>query len=99
MIETTGEGKSAVATPDGKSRKKKKKTDEFIAIRDELPMVYRARARRTFRNIVTSGHVISGRARFGTAQLHYCKLLCTGSSHGKSVQDSNSLLFTTLKTV
>ena len=25
MIETTGEGKSAVATPDGKSRKKKKK--------------------------------------------------------------------------
>ena len=26
MIETTGEGKSAVATPDGKSRKKKKKT-------------------------------------------------------------------------
>ena len=25
LIETTGEGKSAVATPDGKSRKKKKK--------------------------------------------------------------------------
>ena len=25
MIETAGEGKSAVATPDGKSRKKKKK--------------------------------------------------------------------------
>ena len=25
MIETTGQGKSAVATPDGKSRKKKKK--------------------------------------------------------------------------
>ena len=25
MIKTTGEGKSAVATPDGKSRKKKKK--------------------------------------------------------------------------
>ena len=24
LIETTGEGKSAVATPDGKSRKKKK---------------------------------------------------------------------------
>ena len=24
MIETTGDGKSAVATPDGKSRKKKK---------------------------------------------------------------------------
>ena len=30
--------------------------------------------------------VTSGQARFGTAQLHYFKLLCTGSSHGKSVQ-------------
>ena len=28
MIETTGEGKSAVATPDGKSRKKKKLNEE-----------------------------------------------------------------------
>ena len=27
LIETTGEGKSAVATPDGKSRKKKKKNN------------------------------------------------------------------------
>ena len=36
-------------------------------------------------NIVTSGHVVSGHARFGTAQLHYFNLLCTGSSHGKSV--------------
>ena len=27
------------------------------------------------RNIVTSGHVISGQRRFGTAQLHYFKLL------------------------
>ena len=29
MIETTGEGKSAVATPDGKSRKKKKKITDL----------------------------------------------------------------------
>ena len=40
----------------------------------------------SIRYIVTSGHVISGQARFGTAQLLYFKLLCTGSSHGKSVQ-------------
>ena len=40
MIETTGEGKSAVATPDGKSRQKKKKLrpsslsciNEYLAI-------------------------------------------------------------------
>ena len=38
------------------------------------------------RNMVTLGHVISGQARFGTAQLHYFKLLCTASSHGKSFQ-------------
>ncbi len=43
-------------------------------------------AGRTFRKIVTSGHVISGQAQFGTAQLHHLKLLCTGSSHGNSVQ-------------
>ena len=59
------------------------KTDVLIANRDESPLVGR--------NIVTSGHVISGQARFGTAQLHYFKLLRTGSSHGKSVQ-ANSLL-------
>ena len=29
LIETTGEGKSAVATPDGKSRKKKKLSTLF----------------------------------------------------------------------
>ena len=45
------------------------------------------------RNIVTSGHVISGQARFGTAQLHYFKLLCTGSSHGKIVQGPIRLKF------
>ena len=44
------------------------------------------RAGRTFRKIVTSEHVISGQARFGTAQLHHLKLLCTCSSHRKSVQ-------------
>ena len=33
MIETTGEGKSAVATPDGKSRKKKKISIEEIKAR------------------------------------------------------------------
>ena len=38
------------------------------------------------RNIVTLGHVISEQARFGTEQMHYFKLLCTGRSHGKSVQ-------------
>ena len=30
LIETTGEGKAAVATPDGKSRKKKKKNTYII---------------------------------------------------------------------
>ena len=38
------------------------------------------------RNIVTSEHVISRQARYGTAQLHYFKSLRTDSSHGKSVQ-------------
>ena len=57
------------------------------------------------RNIVTSGHVISGQARFGTAQLHYFMLLCTATSHGKSVLRlklqfcSNLLLFTLFMTV
>ena len=41
---------------------------------------------RTFRNIVSSGQVISGHTLFGSAQLHYFKLLCTGSSHGKPLQ-------------
>ena len=38
MIETTGEGKSAVATPDGKSRKKKKKIviDDLRIVVDDL---------------------------------------------------------------
>ena len=58
-------------------------------------------ARRTLRKIVISGHIKSGQARFGTAQLHNFKLLCTGSSHGKSVQApirrANSLLFTLFK--
>ena len=40
----------------------------------------------SIRYIVTSGHVMSGQARFGTEQLHYFKLLCTGRSHEKSVQ-------------
>ena len=56
-----------------------------------------------FRNIVTSGHVISGQARFVTAQLHYFKLLCTGTvrteSRYKCQFGSNSLLFTPFKTV
>ena len=32
MIETTGEGKSAVAAPDGKSRKKKKKKKKVCSL-------------------------------------------------------------------
>ena len=48
-------------------------------------------AHRTLRNVVISGRVISGQALFGTAQLHYFKLLCTGSSYGKSVQPPNRL--------
>ena len=55
-------------------------TNVLIVTCDESPLVYRAQ------NIVISGHVISGQVRVGTAQLHYFKLLCTGSSHGKSVQ-------------
>ena len=65
----------------------------LIVTRDESPLVYRAPESASehshfgpLPNIVISGHVISGQARFGTAQLHYLKLLCTGSSHGKSVQ-------------
>ena len=61
-------------------------TDVLIAISDESPLVYRAPGAPDVLEIVTSGHVISGQVRFGTAQLHYFKLLCTGSSHGKSVQ-------------
>ena len=68
-------------------------TDVLIVTRDESSLVYRAPESASehghfspLRNIVISGHVISGQARFGTAQLHYFKLLCTGSSHGKSVQ-------------
>ena len=33
MIETTGEGKSAVAIPDGKSRNKKKKKTKLVVAR------------------------------------------------------------------
>ena len=55
-------------------------TNVPIVTRDESPLSS------PLRNIVISGHVISGQSRFGTAQLHYFKLLCTGSSHGKSVQ-------------
>ena len=51
------------------------------------------------RNIVTSGDVISGQARFGTAQLHSFKLLCTGSSHGKSVQALIQLHFISIHSV
>ena len=42
----------------------------------------------SIRNIVTPGHVISGQARFGTAQQHYFKLLFTGSSHGPSANSA-----------
>ena len=70
-------------------------TNVLIVTRDESPLVYHTLESASehshfspLRNIVISGHVISGQARFGTAQLHYFKLpvLCTGSSHGKSVQ-------------
>ena len=40
LIETTGEGKSAVATPDGKSRKKKKSTFKLILKSIAMPVVY-----------------------------------------------------------
>ena len=74
----------------------------LIAIRDESPLTSSGFAGRfgtwplrytpfrdnSIRIIVTSGHIISGQARFGIAQLHYFKLglLCTDSSLGKSVQ-------------
>ena len=80
--------------------------DVLIAIRYESPLVQGAsgvpdvsghdhfgtRHFGTFSSwyVVTSGHVISGQARFGTEQQHYFKLLCTGSSHGPS---ANSALF------
>ena len=71
----------------------------LVVSRDESPLVYRVPESDSehshfgpLRNIV-----ISGQARFGTAQLHYFKFLCTGSSHGKF--GSNSLLFTPFKTV
>ena len=61
--------------------------------RDESPLVYRAPESASehshfgpLRNIVISEPVISGQTRFGTAQLHYLKLLGACSSHGKSVQ-------------
>ena len=63
-------------------------TNVLIVTRDESPLVYRVPESTSehihfgpLRNIV-----ILGQARFGTAQLHYFKLLFTGSSHGKSVQ-------------
>ena len=49
------------------------------------------------RNIVTSGHVISGKARFGTAQQHYFKY--NMFARCKRQFGSNSLLFTPFMTV
>ena len=64
----------------------------LVVTRDESPLVYYAQESASehshfgpLRNIFISGHVISRQARFGTAQLHNFKLLCTDSSHGKSV--------------
>ena len=48
-------------------------TKVLIVTRDESPLVYRA-PESPLRNIVISGHVLSGQARFGTADLHYFKL-------------------------
>ena len=39
MIATTGEGKSAVATPDGKSRKKKKKNASLLKMLCKLNII------------------------------------------------------------
>ena len=68
-------------------------TNLLIVTRDESPLVYHALVSASehshfgpLRNIVISGHVISGQARFGTTQLHNFKSQCTGSLHGKSVQ-------------
>ena len=48
----------------------------------------------------TLGHVISGQARFGTAQLHYFKLQAVRTeSRYKRQCGYNSLLFTPFKTV
>ena len=81
-------------------------TNVVIVTRDESPLVYRVPESASehshfgpLRNIVISGHVISGQALFGTGQLHYFKLLCTGSSHGKSVQAPIRLKFVTIYSV
>ena len=65
-----------------------------IYFRSLLPVMSRhwSIARRMLRKIVISGHFISGQAWFGTEQLHYFKLLCTGSSHGKASTSANSAL-------
>ena len=68
-------------------------TNVLIVTRGESPLSS------PLRNIVISGHVISGQSRFGTAQLHYFKLLCTGGSHGKSVQEPIRLKFVTIYSV
>ena len=56
-------------------------TNVLIVTRDESPLVYRAPETASehnnigpLRQIVISGYVTSGQARFGTAQLHYFKL-------------------------
>ena len=70
------------------------------AILDEAPLVCRGRVGRTFRKIVTSGHVISRQARFGTAPIlsYYAQAVRTESRY-KHQFGSNSLLFTPFKTV
>ena len=56
------------------------------------------RPSRTFRKIVTLGHVISGQARFGTAQLHYFKLLYRQFAR-KVGTSTNSALIRTIYSV